>query len=109
MKIKVDTCFLSPSRAVVGVKGSTDEAALELCFSRDWEGLERRAVFRTADGLTLSAPCEGSRVRIPDEVMMTHGKVSFAIVGKGGARQKTTLAGELYILNTVDGGEDGDK
>ncbi len=102
MKIKVNDCFLAPSRIVVGVKGSLGEPTLELSFGREWDGLDKSVFFRTSTGVSVSAGCESGVVRIPDEVMESHGKVRFAVLGKGDGKRKTTLSGELYVLDTVD-------
>ncbi|MBE6577634.1 MAG: hypothetical protein E7653_05805 [Ruminococcaceae bacterium] len=103
MKIKVDGCFLRPARIIAGIKGSFDVTYLEMCFGKDWEAFDKSVVFQTSSGTSVTALCEDGRVRIPDEVMMTHGKSSFAVVGRAGSARKTTLSGELYVLNTVDG------
>ncbi len=103
MKIKVDGCFLTPARIIAGTKGSFDTVRVELCFGKDWEGLDKSVVFHTPTGKNVRVSCDDGRLRIPDEVMATRGKSSFAVIGKDGGKRKTTLPCELYVLNSVDG------
>ncbi len=105
MKIKVDGCLLSPSRVLVGTKGSLGEAHIDVSFDKSWNGLEKSVIFRTPTGVCVRESCDGSRIYIPDEVMRTRGKSSFAFLGCGEDIQRTTLSGEVYVLGTLDDGD----
>jgi hypothetical protein len=102
MKIKVDNYSVYPSRFIVGTKGSLGIEYMDLCFSREWERMDKSIVFRTPSGKRECVALRGEPVMIPDCVMSESGVSSFAVVGSQNGRTRTTLSGELHVLDTID-------
>ena len=67
--------------------GSVNVNAVKFEFSPDWEGLERTAVFRAADGEPVSVLlAAGDQCGIPWEVLSSHGqRISAGVCGTRGA------------------------
>ena len=67
--------------------GSVNVNAVKFEFSLDWEGLERTAVFRAADGEPVSVlRAAGDQCGIPWEVLSSHGqRISAGVCGTRGA------------------------
>lgn len=106
MKIKVDGCFLSPERVIAGTMGSIGETRLDMYFGKDWDGFDKIIVFRTPLGKVVQSRCDQDGACIPEEVMRERGKSSFCVVGEQGGIKRRTLCGELYVLGTIDTGDD---
>ena len=75
------------SRLRVTQRGSVNVNMVQFEFSSDWDGLERTAVFRAADGDPVSVLlAAGDQCGIPWEVLSSHGqRISAGVCGTRGA------------------------
>ena len=78
---------LSVQKSEPVTSGSVNVNAVKFEFSPDWEGLERTAVFRAADGEPVSVLlAAGDQCGIPWEVLSSHGqRISAGVCGTRGA------------------------
>ena len=108
MKIKVDNYSVNPSRFIVGTKGSRSVEYMDFSFSREWELMDKSIVFKSPSGKRECVRWNGEPICVPDCVMSEAGISSFAVMGTKNEKIKMTLAGELYVLDTVsiENGED---
>ena len=102
MKIRIDEYAMCPSRFIVGTKGSRGVAFFDFAFGKKWKSLEKRLVFRTPSGRTVSVACDSDPVRVPDEVLSEKGKTLFSIIGDSKQTTRVSVSGELYVLGSTE-------
>ncbi len=105
INIKVNGIWLSPPWAVAGTRGSFGAARMELEFSPEWQGLEKRITFFPADGsepvaLAVAEEC----ICVPDEVMAAAGTAGYVIDGVREGEIFITKRGELRVIDTASPG-----
>ncbi len=102
LKVEVNYYSVSPSRFIAGTAGSYGFEQIELSFSSEWESLDKKLVFQTPSGRSVSVLYLGEPVDIPSEVMAQRGVSKFAVVGYEGERVLISVSGELDVLGALD-------
>ena len=101
MLIKINNYSIEPARFVAGTKGSYGVETIELEFGEEWQELSKKVVFSTNDGRAISVVYAGKPIEIPCEVMSSHGRAKFAVVGYREDVTLITVSGEIDIINTL--------
>lgn len=70
------------------IAGSKGYLECEFDFSREWDGLAKAAVFKTADYVKYM-PLKGNQCTIPDEVAVST-RIHVSVVGKDKSMMLTT-------------------